>query len=384
MTDDMESHDQLHEREQLMASLPMPVPSLGEDVYLAEREAALALNPRCRENFAKYRAYQRSGADLDFIPVKLDIENVSRCNFSCTMCIVSDWPKQQRARDMTVDEFRRLIAEQYGLVEIKLQGVGEPTMAGDALFEMIEIARERRIWVRTTTNASLLHLKNNCEKLIDTGVCEVQISIDGADAETYSTIRKGGDFDRVVANCKQFNDHARRRGREIGKMWVVVQKENLHQLTDLVSLAAKLGFQQLVFSLELSDWGDDGWRDRLAECNADRELNLGELHSLVEQGAELGVGVAFWRVREKYRTDDTAMLCPWPFERSYISSEGRVAPCCYVGNPDTFEIGAGTLGDGGFSEIWNGADYRNFRHSHLTGNPPEFCRGCYSGCGRKA
>ena len=33
---------------------------------------------------------------------------------------------------------------------------------------MIKYAKDKKIWVRTVTNASLLHLKDNYKKLIDT------------------------------------------------------------------------------------------------------------------------------------------------------------------------------------------------------------------------
>ena len=113
-----------------------------------ERELALAADPRCRENYEKYIASGRRNAKVDYLPIKLDIENVSRCNFRCTMCVVSDWPKGQRAADLTLDAFKALIDEQYGLVELKLQGLGEPTMQGDDFFAMIRYARQRNIWVR--------------------------------------------------------------------------------------------------------------------------------------------------------------------------------------------------------------------------------------------
>ena len=59
--------------------------------------------------------------------------------------------------------------------------MGEPLMQGDAYLAMLRHAREREIWVRTTTNASLLHLRENYRRLIDADPNEVQISIDGAD-----------------------------------------------------------------------------------------------------------------------------------------------------------------------------------------------------------
>ncbi len=119
------------------------------------------LNPKKLWNYAKYRVTARHGACVNYLPIKIDIENVSRCNFRCTICQVSDWPKSARADDMPLNDFKRLIDEQHGPVEIKQQGMGEPLMQGDDLFEMIKYARARNIWVRTVTNASLLHLKDN-------------------------------------------------------------------------------------------------------------------------------------------------------------------------------------------------------------------------------
>ena len=243
-------------------ALPSPEPAAGTDAYMRERELALARSPECLANYRRYQAFKRLGTKLDYLPVKLDIENVSRCNFRCTMCTVSDWHKGQRAEDLKLEAFKRLIDEQIGLVEIKLQGLGEPTMQRDDYFEMIRYARAKHIWVRTTTNASLLHLKDNYRKLIDSDVNEVQISIDGATKDVFESIRRGSVFERVKSNCKLINAYSRKVGVERTKMWTVVQRGNWHQLNDLVDVAAELGFTNQVFSLDVSDWGSRQWRER--------------------------------------------------------------------------------------------------------------------------
>ena len=138
--------------------------------------------------------WRRRGSVVDYYPIKLDIENVSRCNFRCTMCAFSDWHKGQRAADLSLEAFRRLIDEQVGLVEIKLQGLREPTMQRDDYFAMIRYAREKHIRVPITTNASLLHLKDNYRKMIDADVNELQISVDGASKQVYEGIRRGANY----------------------------------------------------------------------------------------------------------------------------------------------------------------------------------------------
>lgn len=360
----------------LLRDLPAPQPSAGIEAYLRERELALAGSPGKRENYERYLRTSRT-ATVDCLPIKLDIENVSRCNFRCTMCVVSDWPKMKRAEDMSVESFKRLIDEQEGLVEIKLQGLGEPLMQGDDFFGMIRYARARHIWVRVTTNASLLHLKENYKKLIDSDPNEVQISIDGADKATFEEIRRGSDFERVTENCKKINAYCISKGIARTKMWTVVQKENAHQLNDLVDLAAELGFKSQVFSLNLTDWGLASWHEINERINVQDTLSPEPLFPLIERGERFGVTVRFWSVNEKYRLGDVKTLCPWPFERAYIGSDMRVTPCCYIGNPDVYQIDGKIDETRTFKDIWFGKEFERFRRSHLEGNIPDICRGCY-------
>jgi len=167
------------------------------------------------------------------------------------MCQVSEWPKSQRARDLNFHEFIHIIDENIGLVEIKLQGMGEPTLARDDLFKMIKYARDRHIWVRTVTNGSLLHLNENSRKMLESGVNEVQISIDGTDKSTFESIRVGSKFERVVKNVTELNSLAKIMNREVTKMWTVVQDKNISQLKDLVNLASEMKFRSMVFSLDI-------------------------------------------------------------------------------------------------------------------------------------
>ena len=354
--------------------LPEPEPVPDYATYVAERELRLSLDVRCRDNYEKYLKSNRRLESVDYLPIKLDIENVSRCNFRCTMCQVSDWKKGKRAEDMPLEAFRALIDEQYGLVEIKLQGMGEPMIQGEDFFEMIRYARQRHIWVRTVTNASLLHLNDNYRKIIDSDVNELQVSIDGADEETFQGIRRGSVFSRVIDNCLKLNEYCNEQGLLRTKMWTVVQRSNVHQLFDLVKLAAALKFKTMVFSLNLGDWGQAEWRSRNDEVTVEDKLDSELFERLISAGDELGVKVAFWSVTSKYSTKSADRLCPWPFERAYISSDMRVVPCCMIGNPEIFEVGS--TGQS-FGKVWQSHDYATFRRMHLDGNVPDACRGCY-------
>jgi pyrroloquinoline quinone biosynthesis protein E len=352
------------------ADLPTPKPNL--QAYDRERRLALLSSPRRLLNYLRFRLAIRR-PNISHWPIKLDIENVSRCNFACTMCQVSDWPGRQRAEDMSLVDFQSIIDGQPGLVEIKIQGMGEPTMQGDAFFDMIRYARRKHIWVRTTTNASLLHLNDNHAKLIDSGVNDVQVSLDGATAATYEAIRRGGKFDRVTQNCRLLNDYAREKGNVGIQMWVVVQRTNLAELEALVDLASKLRFGRLTFALDLNDWGQDAWRDANSQLAAEHLVDTARAFELVEQGRASGIAVGFWTNTTKYSARKPETICSWPFERAYVSSDMRVVPCCMIGNPDVADLGDANA----FESNWFGQSYADFRQSHLDGNIPRACQGCY-------
>lgn len=353
--------------------LPLPEPSMGLQAYRKERDLAFVHDPRRKENYEKYLATRRTGAKVDYIPIKLDIENVSRCNFRCTMCQVSGWKGGKRSDDLPLHVFKALLDQQYGVYEIKIQGMGEPTIQGNPYFDMVRYARSSHIWVRTITNGSLLHWKDTYKSLIDADPNEVQISIDGASKSVYEGIRRGGKFEQVTSNCKLINAYCKENGLRRTKMWTVVQESNRHQLAQLVELAAEIGFRDLVFSLEVQDWGQSEWTEKNSKVSVGSYIQDQELWKLVELGKRNDVKVSFWKSIDKYSANSVETLCPWPFERAYISSDQRVVPCCMIANPNVSELG----GAEDFTKTWNSKKFEEFRKAHLEGNIPAVCKGCY-------
>jgi len=362
----------INENEQILLSqLPRPYPD--PEAWETTLKAGLASDPRRQANYDKYQKATRT-ADLDYLPIRMDVENVSRCNFRCTMCQISDLgPTYQRGRDMGVEEFKAFVDEQYGLIEIKLQGIGEPLLGRDDFFEMIRYARSKHIWVRTTNNGSLLHFNNNYKKLIDSGVNEVQISVDGATKTTFESIRHGSKFELVAENCKLLNNYCEKQGVLKTRMWTVLQDKNLAEFYDLVRLSAKLGFKRSSYTISLTDWGQAKWRAANDKAAVGERFTSEMAYKGIAIGKELGVEVSFWDITEKFDTASPDTLCQWPFQRGFISSDMRSVPCCMIGNPDVVELGDAN----NFIEVWNGESYREFRKAHLEGRIPKVCRACY-------
>jgi hypothetical protein len=118
-------------------------------------------------------------------------------------------------------------------------------------------------------------------------------------------------------------------------MWTVVQQGNLHELEALVDHAAALGFSNQVFSLELTDFGLTRWQEINAAASAARSA-----------ASACGFGT-----RRRSIPPTRRKRCPLPFERAYISSDQRVVPCCFIGNPDVAEIGTAPEMPASFASI---------------------------------
>ncbi|MBF0397165.1 MAG: radical SAM protein [Desulfobacterales bacterium] len=353
-----------------LLKLPNPLFCGGIEAYNNERELCLSLDKKKNNNYHKYlSSLKNKSSYINYLPIKLDIENVSRCNFRCKMCQVSEWKNGKRADDMIIEAFQHLIDEQYGAVEIKLQGMGEPLLGGETYFKMVEYARSKHIWVRTVTNASLLHKDKYYKRIIDADVNEIQISIDGADKKTFEGIRCRGLFEKVVENCILINSYCEKKGIERTKMWVVLQQDNQHQLFEFIQLAKHMKFKSMVFSLDLGNWGQEYWAKK-NEIQKAAPITLDIGHKLIGLGLEAGIKVFFWFGSSKYSYQN---LCPWPFERVYISSDLRVVPCCIIANPDVYNLGSAMS----ITETWNNKEYTKFRQTHLDGNIPKICHSCY-------
>jgi len=350
----------------------LPAPKPDPFAYRLNLLLALASSPHRLVNYIRYLRSGRS-TRLDYLPIKLDFENVSRCNFHCMMCQVSDWPRHQRASDMSLKDFKHLIDIQYGLVEIKLQGLGEPLLGRDTFFEMIRYARSKHIWVRITTNASLLHLRDNYKKLIESGVNEVQISFDGASKETFEAIRRGSKFELVVQNCKLVNEYCNGHDLLRTRMWVLLQRHNAHEFFDFIELGREMGFKRLAYSLDVHGWGMEKWVTTNQAITVKDSIVPEMVHKAIERGRQIGLEVTFWDIASKYSPASPEKLCPWPFERAYISSDLRIVPCCMIANPEVFELGDAR----DFTAQWNSADYEEFRQAHLDGRIPKVCKVCY-------
>lgn len=351
--------------------MSIPKPRANQMEYRRIMERGFERFPERKKNFENFLS-SRYLEVVDVVPIKMDYEVASRCNFRCKMCLMSIL-SEKRAPNMLYEDFESSIKEQYGLIEVKLQGLGEPLLNPD-FFKMVELAVSRDIWVRTTTNASLLHVNDNYKKLIDYKIGEIAVSIDGASKSTFEEIRTGSNFEQVVANATMLNEYAKSKGEQWRtSCWMCVQKDNYNEIESILELAERMKFTRFTYSIAIGDWG--GEMEEQNSTNSVSELFTNEVvEHLVEKGRELGIEVTFWDDTDKYVYNDSRdRICDWLFSRAFISADMKIVPCCELAYAGTC-----CLGDArGFSDAWNNEHYRNLRKAHLVGEIPQMCRGCY-------
>jgi MoaA/NifB/PqqE/SkfB family radical SAM enzyme len=173
----------------------------------------------------------------------LQAESALACNISCVMC---PW-KGERAKAgaglMPDDVWSAIRPHLRRFRHVDLSGGGEPLL-NPALAERLAEAKHAGCTAGFLTNATLLD-RDAAARILDSGPDWIGVSLDGATAGTYESVRKGADFGAVTGNIERLA--AMRRGdRPAIVIQAVMMPENLAELPDLVGLAAGLGARRIV------------------------------------------------------------------------------------------------------------------------------------------
>jgi len=302
------------------------------------------------------------------------------------MCLVRYQPPVDRVTGtMSLADFTALVDGVPGVERITLQGLGEPLLVPH-LDDMVRLAAGRGIAVGFNTNGTLL-TADRAERLVDAGLAWLHVSVDGATAATYESIRDGAHFDRVRRGVEAIVAARARRGtgRPDISLVLVAMRRNHRELPALVRLAAEWGVGRLWvqnLSHTFSDTDPAGrYREIREFAAAETLLGVAEADESFESARrtadELGVELRLPRTEESAapRPPD-APCCDWPWRSAYVTRDGRLQPCCMVMGADRADVGH--LADGPLAEQWVAAPYRRFREQLLGDEPPAVCRGCSS------
>lgn len=322
------------------------------------------------------------------LPSFVQLEPVGQCNLRCRMCPIQfrrDGPPYGPPALMRFELFASLLEQFPELRELHLQGLGEPMMH-PRFIDMISHAVARGVTVSVNSNCTLLS-RARAERLVDSGLDTLHVSIDGARASTYERIREGGTFFRVLRGVLWVQQAKRRRGSSLKlRLVTVAMRDNLEELPDIVRLAARLEIPTMFVQHLCHDFGEESLPAHYAPMReyVNAQTLVGEDESRVarvfalarEAAAETGVDLRLPALKLREHAPDTPGRdrCDWPWHGAYVSYDGQAMPCCMIATPDRASFGS--VAERGVDAVWNGADYSAFRAALGSATPPAVCASC--------
>ncbi len=152
-----------------------------------------------------------------------------RCNLRCIYCKL--WQEPRDADEMSTTEWYKAIdhLDELGVHVISFTG-GEPLLRSDA-FDIIKYANSKGLYTRITSNGNL-H-QSSYQKLLDTGINSISISIDSINPEVQETLSQvKGSWHRAMDNLKFLIKNS--KASQVISVSAVLTSHNINEALSLV------------------------------------------------------------------------------------------------------------------------------------------------------
>jgi radical SAM protein with 4Fe4S-binding SPASM domain len=249
---------------------------------------------------------------------------------------------------MDIGLFEKIVDElgNYAFTMV-LHNWGEPLL-NENISSMIDIAKQKRIKTILSSNLNFLE-EEYAEALIQSGLDQLIISLDGTTAETYGKYRKGGNFHQVMKNIellvKKKEDMKSPKPRLTWQF--LVFKHNVHEIEQVKKIAGRLKV------------------DDVDICRA----QLGGPKQTPYIGDKSTAKLAHeWLLPDRsvkgefdyFSNPDylNKKKCYFLWKTITINHDGSVSPCCCVYDPST---DFGDIKKNEFPMIWNNDVYKSAR-----------------------
>ena len=223
---------------------------------------------------------------------------------------------------------------------IRYTSNGEPLVHPKSYKMINDAVRFSKTKVTLTTNGTLMN-ESRIEKIFNSGLHMIDISIDAYSVETYSRVRVGGDLNITKSNVLKFIKLS--KSKDI-KTKVVVsfveQKENSHEINDFIKF-----------------WKENGVDEVLI-----RKLHTNSGNSKLDE------------FKEKNSKNQKRYPCVYPWERVVLNPRGYLAfcPTDWYGKSEVKDYRETTIKD-----TWQEHFYKNLRKQHLDNQfTNNFCKNC--------
>jgi radical SAM protein with 4Fe4S-binding SPASM domain len=310
-----------------------------------------------------------------------------RCNLQCKMCgqwgeggVTRKQSTQYIQNELTTKEMISIIDDVTSFKpNITLFG-GEPLLYPGCI-EIIRYIKLKGMHCLMITNGSLL--ERVAEDIVDSGLDELNVSLDG-NRELHDQIRgTPGLFDRIIKGLDQvqFFKSIKKKKKPLINLQCTINKYNYQHLEQLINVANlvktdSLTFHNLIF-LERSILEKQKIYDNLLNCSSldwegfvfEPGIDPSVLYEKIRQipSAKYRFSVDFYpnfsyqELKQYYREScfiphDYCSRCLSPWLVAYIFPDGQVKPC--LNSSYSF----GTIKEQKFTEVWNSQKAEIFRN----------------------
>lgn len=281
-------------------------------------------------------------------PSQVIVDATEICNLACIHCPHPEFKKSEHyhGQSLQPDLNAKMVKEvrEHGknLTQyIRYTSNGEPLLHKHIYEMLAHAAKDSGTLVTLTTNGTILN-EQRIDKVLETGVHLIDISIDAFTPDTYAKIRVNGNLEVTRGNVLNL----------IGE--VQKQKKSTKVVVSYVEQPLNVG--------ETSDF-EKFWKDHGASYVVVRRL-----HS-----AAGSVSPIAQKLRDPSLEKRTPCLYPW--ERILLNPRGELAFC-----PQDWVHGSviADYRDHTIQEVWQGEFYQKLREAHLTNcyKGHQFCGQC--------
>ncbi|SMF80332.1 pyrroloquinoline quinone biosynthesis protein E [Tistlia consotensis] len=300
---------------------------------------------------------------IDF-PMALLAELTHRCPLQCPYCS-NPVELEQAGRELDTGTWLRVIEEaaELGALQIHFSG-GEPTVRKD-LEEMVARARDVGLYSNLITAGVLLD-EDRVGRLVDSGLDHVQLSFQ--DSEATGAERIGGYPDAQKKKLR-FAGWVRAAGLPL-TLNLVVHRQNLDHLPQLIELAVELGAQRA----EIAHVQYYGWAFRNRAALMPTREQLERATATVEEARERLKGrlVLDYVVPDYYARRPKSCMGGWGRRFLNVSPAGKVLPCHAAETITGLRFDSVT--ERSLADIWQHSEA--FEIYRGTDWMPEPCRSC--------
>lgn len=319
--------------------------------YTRDEEINVKLEAIIGEKFMQYRklwdAANRFELGTEF-PLFLHLDMNQNCNLQCPHCIIGQKEyvnNYYRGSNINWKEYQNIIDEgkEHNCPSMSPQGNNEPLLNKD-LDKYIKYAHDRGfIDIMMNTNALLL-TEEVSKKLLDSGLTRIRFSIDAITAGTYSKIRIGGNYHKVLSNIHKFLE---------------LKRSGAYKLP-----IAGVSFCKMSINERELDGFHDYWKDK---------VDIVTVQMFVPPILEKDFS-SYYATDQYMEKERRSFRCPQPFQRVVIRNKD-ITPCCAMFSS---KLKIGEIGKNSIYEAWNSLVMKQLRQLHKKGDyeKNKICKQC--------